>query len=85
MRMVCSSEGTRAGGRVLLANTKAAYHLVIRGRDDPGVLVMELHSSNVIQMTLQGEQAPAELVVPDLHNKMGEGANNPSAPTHGGK
>lgn len=48
---VCYGRGTR---------------LVIRGRDDPRVLVVELHRPDVVQVPQQGEQATPKLVVPDL-------------------
>lgn len=40
------------------------YGLIIRGTENPRVLVMELNSSDVIQMPEKVEQAPSGLVVP---------------------
>ena len=40
--------------------------LIIGGRQDPGVLVVEHRRTNVVQMTKQLEQAAFLLVVPNL-------------------
>ena len=43
-----------------------AGHLVVRGSQDPRVLVMEESGPNVVQVTEQVEQTALGLVVPDL-------------------
>lgn len=40
--------------------------LVIGATQDPGELVVEEDSADVVQMSVQGEQTPAGLVGPDL-------------------
>lgn len=40
--------------------------LVIGGRDDPRVLVVELHRADVVQVSQKREQAAPKLVVPHL-------------------
>ena len=40
--------------------------LVVRGTQNPRVLMVELHCTNVVQMPKQCEQAPPQLIVPDL-------------------
>merc|ERR1719348_2118318 len=43
-----------------------AHSLVVRGGEDPGVLVVEEGGADVVQVAQQGEDAPALLVVPHL-------------------
>jgi hypothetical protein len=40
--------------------------LIIRRRENPRVLVMELHCSDVIEMALQSEEAAFLLVIPNF-------------------
>ena len=40
--------------------------LVVAGRDHPGILLVELHSPDVVQVAQQGEETSPQLVVPDL-------------------
>lgn len=44
-------------------------HLVVGGRDDPWVLIMKLHCSDVIQVTEKREETTPELVVPHLRRR----------------
>jgi len=41
--------------------------LVVAGADNPGVLVVELDGADVVEMSEESEEAPVELVVPDLN------------------
>ena len=43
-----------------------ANRLIVAGRDDPRVFVVEKRRSNVIQMSQQGEQTLSVLVIPDF-------------------
>jgi len=40
--------------------------LVVAGADDPGELVVEEYGSDIVEMAVQGEQAPPSLVGPDF-------------------
>lgn len=52
--------------RRLSCSRLLATRLVIGRRDDPRVLVVELHRPDVVEVAQQSEQATPELVVPDL-------------------
>lgn len=41
--------------------------LVVAGADNPWVLVVELDGADVIKVSEESEEAPVELVVPDLN------------------
>lgn len=41
--------------------------LIVTGRNHPGVLLMELHCTDVVQMAKQREEASSKLVIPHLH------------------
>lgn len=40
--------------------------LIIRGRQDPRLLVMEVDCSNIVEMAIEGVVASPRLVVPDF-------------------
>ena len=46
-----------------------ADRLVVGGREDPGVLVVEHRRADVVQMAQQVEQASLQLVIPDLRKR----------------
>lgn len=43
-----------------------ANGLIIAGTDDPGILCVELHCSDIVQVAQQREQTASQLVVPDF-------------------
>ena len=44
----------------------SSTYLVIGGRDNPRVLVVELHGADVVQVAQKSEQTTPQLVVPHL-------------------
>lgn len=42
------------------------YCLVVRARQNPGQLVVEENRANIVQMAIEGEEAPPTLVRPDF-------------------
>lgn len=61
--MVVTSESHKALARLPIPNPD---HLVIRGRENPRSLSVELNSTDVVEMAKEGEHTASALVVPHL-------------------
>jgi hypothetical protein len=57
--------GSRRTQRAVLP-VPDANGLIVRGRDDPGKLVMEEDSADIVEMAIEGEEAATSLERPDL-------------------
>ena len=62
--MIVTGQNGDAGARLPVPD---ADGLVVAGADNPGVLVVELDGADVVEVSEESEEAPVELVVPDLN------------------
>jgi len=61
--VVVASQNGDASARLPVPD---ANGLVVAGADNPGILVVELHGADVVEVAQEGEEAAVELVVPHL-------------------
>lgn len=59
--MIVTSEDRYASARLPIPDPNS---LIVAGTHDPWVLLMELHSANVIKVAKKRKQTPSQFVVP---------------------